>query len=235
MNKHLKQLIAISEIDKEANALEPKIQEIRKTLDDLLYSADQLQVKITQINRSKKDLQSVIANLESTITENTSKIENITTKLKEAKSDRESKALAIEEDLAKEQIKHANNEIERAHKETEALDNQEKEIQANLQEIQAKITQVQASTDTQIDEVRQKQNEIFKHKERAIAQMDQKIIVFYEKIRKWAKDTSVVPIKKQACGGCFIRVSDSFYTEISQSNDILTCPHCGRILYLEDA
>ena len=66
-----------------------------------------------------------------------------------------------------------------------------------------------------------------------LTKMDQKIIGFYEKIRKWAKNSSVVQVKKQACGGCFIKINDKIYSNIMQSNDIVTCPHCGRILYIE--
>ncbi len=235
MNKHLKQLIEISEIDKQSDALEPKIREIRKSLDDLLHSQQQLQVKISRIEEVKNELQNAIAHHENVILENNSKVEGISQKLKEAKSDRESRSLAIEEDLAKEQIRHANNEIERINKDIESKANEEQEIQDKLKEIQDQIEQNQQTTDAQIDEVRKQQNEISKHKEKAVEQMDQKLIIFYEKIRKWAKNTSVVPIKKQACGGCFIRISDSIYAEITKSDEILTCPHCGRILYLEDA
>ena len=63
--------------------------------------------------------------------------------------------------------------------------------------------------------------------------MDQKIISFYEKIRKWAKNTAVVPVKKQACYGCFMKINDKTYSEVIKGEEIVTCPHCGRILYIE--
>ena len=54
-------------------------------------------------------------------------------------------------------------------------------------------------------------------------------------LRRWAKNTSVVPVFKQACGGCFIRLNDRTYTEVlCDENSIITCPHCGRILYHTD-
>ena len=63
--------------------------------------------------------------------------------------------------------------------------------------------------------------------------MDAKIIGFYAKIRRWALNTSVVPVFKQACGGCFIKLNDTIYNEINKGNDIINCPHCGRILYMQ--
>ena len=66
-----------------------------------------------------------------------------------------------------------------------------------------------------------------------LAKINQKVLEFYEKIRKWAKNTAVVPMKKQACYGCFMRVNDKTFSEVLRSESITTCPHCGRILYSE--
>lgn len=59
--------------------------------------------------------------------------------------------------------------------------------------------------------------------------MNQKVLSFYEKIRKWAKNTAVVPVKKQACYGCFMKIYDKTYLSVIKGEEIITCPHCGRI------
>jgi predicted nucleic acid-binding Zn-ribbon protein len=63
--------------------------------------------------------------------------------------------------------------------------------------------------------------------------MNKKILSFYEKIRKWAGNTAVVPVRKQACYGCYLKISDKSYSDVIKADEIITCPHCGRILYLE--
>ena len=45
----------------------------------------------------------------------------------------------------------------------------------------------------------------------------------------------MVPVRKQACYGCFMRVNDKTYASVLKQDDIVTCPHCGRILYKETA
>lgn len=59
------------------------------------------------------------------------------------------------------------------------------------------------------------------------------MLSFYEKIRKWAKNTAVVPMRKQACYGCFMHINDKVFASVLRSDEITTCPHCGRILYSE--
>jgi hypothetical protein len=48
------------------------------------------------------------------------------------------------------------------------------------------------------------------------------------------KDSAVVPVKKQACYGCHMKINDKTYAEVIKAEEIVNCPHCGRILYKED-
>jgi uncharacterized protein len=63
--------------------------------------------------------------------------------------------------------------------------------------------------------------------------MNQKGLSFYQKIRRWAKNTTAVPVRKQACYGCFLAINDKTYSDVIKGEEITTCPHCGRILYIE--
>lgn len=74
---------------------------------------------------------------------------------------------------------------------------------------------------------------VYDKKTKLVGEMNQKVLSFYEKIRKWAKNTAVVPVKKQACYGCFMKIYDKTYLSVVKDEEIVTCPHCGRILYKE--
>lgn len=233
MNKHLQQLIQIAQIDKEADALVPVMQQKHENLDKLLATKHEHIATQSRLAEEKEEKRQAIARNEAIIAENNAKLDAITERIKDGCSDREARTLAIEEDLAKEQIKHANNEIERINKELDSIPPKEQEIAQALIELESAIQEEQAKVDEAVKEITQEQQAIFAKKEQCIATMDQNVIVFYEKIRKWAKNTSVVPITRQACGGCFIRLNDRLLGEIIHSSSITTCPHCGRILYIE--
>ena len=74
---------------------------------------------------------------------------------------------------------------------------------------------------------------VFVKKEKLISEMNQKGLAFYQKIRRWAKNTTVVPVEEQACMGCHMVISDKIYADVIKAEEITTCPHCGRILYME--
>ena len=93
--------------------------------------------------------------------------------------------------------------------------------------------EIKASIDSQIQLIEQERKDVYGQKETLVAQMSQKILTFYQKIRKWAQNSTVVPVRKQACYGCFMRINEKTYASVIKQDDIVTCPHCGRILFKE--
>jgi len=66
-----------------------------------------------------------------------------------------------------------------------------------------------------------------------IKEMNPQIYRFYEKIKRWAGISAVTPIKKQACSGCNMKINDKIFSEVIKGEEIITCPHCGRVLFVE--
>ncbi len=233
MNKHLQQLIEAAEVDKEIDALEPKILEKRAKLDRTLKQKDQKLQAIKDLQEQREEVNLKLKNTNILIQDIGIRLENIAKKHQEVKSERELKSLNIEEELAREQLTKANQDIEVLEKE---LQNKAKSIQSLQEECDAldqEITQEEARISQEIEEIKAEQKALFVKKQEMHSLLDPKLAAFYEKIRKWAKNTSIVPVKKQACGGCFIRINDRIFAEIKQSSDVVNCPHCGRILYIE--
>lgn len=234
MNKHLEQLIEISNLDKDIDALEPKIELKRSELDKTIRSKESKNLQSLQLEEEKKDLQLQISRNNQALKDVNARLESIHKKISEVRSERELKALNVEEEIAKEQCTQANTEIERLDKELDHKTELQKSLQSEISELDKVIKDLEEKVSEDIKIIKDEQQKIFSQKQKLIVKMDQKLIGFYEKVRKWAKNSSVVPVRKQACGGCFIRINDRVYAEIIQSNDIITCPHCGRILYIEE-
>ena len=207
MNKYLQQLVNLSQIDQKIDNYAPRIESINRNLQlkkDEIVAIDE---NIEKVDNEISELKAQIANTNSHINEFNAKIKDISKKSSAVKSEKEIKALNLEEDLAKDQLEAANEEIGRLER-----------IIDNKNELKA---------------IENERSKIYDQKEKLLADMNQKILTFYEKIRKWAKNTAVVPVRKQACYGCFMKINDKTYAHIIKSDDITTCPHCGRILYKE--
>ena len=61
--------------------------------------------------------------------------------------------------------------------------------------------------------------------------VDERLLSSYEKIRKsYRNGLAVVPVERDACGGCFYSIPPQKQSEIKQHKKIMVCENCGRIL-----
>ncbi len=233
MNKHLSHLIEIASIDKGIDSFEPRVNEINKELNIVLDKKSSLEQKTFEIEDDVKDAKLKVQKNELHLKELSDKIEDLGKKSSQIKTEKEMKALNLEEEIAKEQITFANEEIERHNKIIAAKLDEEQELKNQIAELEAEAKSIQESVASKLEAIEQEKQKVYESKNALISQMDQKIISFYEKIRRWAGNTTVVEVRKQACGGCFIKLNDKVYSEVIRSDDIISCPHCGRILYIK--
>ncbi len=234
MNKHLVQLIELSKIDKELDSFGPKIENINKNLASVIKKENDLVIKKENFLEEKKENELKIRQHELHLQELADKLQEISKKSGAVKTDKEMKALQLEEDIAKEQCDFANDEVVRLQEINEIKDKLIADIDEELEEISKVVEEKRKEIEKQLNEIEKERKKVYTKKEKLISSINQKILEFYHKVRKWAGNTTVVPVKKQACYGCYMKINDKTYASVIKSEDIITCPHCGRILYIEE-
>ena len=233
MNKYLQQLVNLSQIDQKIDNYAPKIESINRNLQLKKDEITTIDENIEKVDTEITELKAQIANTNSHINEFNAKIKDISKKTSAVKSEKEIKALNLEEDLAKDQLEAANEEIGRLERIIDSKNELKTELEQKKSDAQSALDSLNSEVEGELKAIEDERSKIYDQKEKLLADMNQKILTFYEKIRKWAKNTAVVPVKKQACYGCFMKINDKTYAHIIKSEDITTCPHCGRILYKE--
>lgn len=233
MNKHLEQLIELSQVDKEIDAFEPQIEEANLQYEALMATKNGIANEINTLKQEIKDEQIKKHKNELHLAELSSKLEENAKKSGEVKTEREMKSLQLEEEIAKEQVSFANEEIERLEKLIDHKQSKIDELEAKATEIDNTISTVKADVDVKLARIDEERKEVFARKEALVGTMNQKGLSFYQKIRRWAKNTTAVPVRNQACMGCYMAVSDKVYSDVIKGEEITLCPHCGRILFLE--
>lgn len=65
--------------------------------------------------------------------------------------------------------------------------------------------------------------------------VDERLLASYDKIRKsYRNGLAVVPVERDACGGCFNAIPPQKQSEIRQHKKVMICENCGRILVDEE-
>lgn len=234
MNAHLKQLIDLSIVDKEIDAFEPQIEEANYKLEAALAKKQSIDSDIENLTSEIEEEQVKRQKNELHLSELSAKLEENSKKSNEVKTEREMKSLQLEEEIAKEQVTFANEEIERLDKIIELKTEQVEAAKVALAELDTSLESVRAEVDEKLEVINKSRQEVFIEKEKLVSTMNQKGLTFYQKIRRWAKNTTVVSVEDQACMGCHMLISDKIYADVIRAEDITTCPHCGRILYVEN-
>lgn len=233
MNKYLEQLIALSKLDKEIDDFAPRIAKIEKMLKLSLEKEKEFKLQAEALTTDIAEAKLKKGKNEAHLAELSAKLKDITKKSALVKTAKEIKALQLEEEISKEQCDFANDEIGRLEKIIELKQSNIALLEEKIVEVQKESEGIKSSIDAQIQVIEEERKRVYQAKEELLSQMSQKILTFYEKIRKWAGNSTVVPVKKQACYGCFMRINDKTYAGVMKQDDIVTCPHCGRILYKE--
>ena len=235
MNKYLQQLVELSKFDKDIDGFASRIENVEKSLRTAQSELEIADAAVKQLEEDIKEIKTQKSQTNAHIAEFSAKIKDVTKKSATAKSEKEIKALQLEEELAKEQLEAANDEILRLEKIIDAKTAEQRETEEKKAAISENIGKIEAEISNEVKAIEKEREEIYGKKSKLVGEMNQKILTFYEKIRKWAHNTAVVPVKKQACYGCFMQINDKTFSSVVRGEDIVTCPHCGRILYKETA
>ena len=233
MNKHLEELIELSKLDKAIDDFTPLIETAQKKLARRAAKRDEIAAQIAELSSTIEKAKETVASYEEQIKALNEQLIQAESKFKLVKSEKESQALSVETEIAKEKLTHANAEIERQQKIIESKESEVEAANAELEAANEEYEKVSAEVGEKLASIDADKGKLFEERTTKTIELDRKILSFYEKIRVWAKNTAVVPVKKQACYGCYMKLNDNTYAALIKSEEIITCPHCGRIIYLE--
>lgn len=136
-------------------------------------------------------------------------------------------------------------EIEMAGKKISDLESEELEVLYGLDEArkeqveEAKIFAKQIGHETEDLGILDKKEELMKNSlagakeafEAASADLDNPTRSKYKQVARGLKFPVIVPLRKHACGGCHMRVSNVIDADVRAAAEIITCDNCGRVLY----
>ena len=199
MNKYLQDLVTLSKYDTSISQFDPKIEQQKAKLAVFVETAEALKTSINSVYLEIDELKSKRTKNNIHLSELKTKLDQIAKKNKDVTNEKELKALQLEEEIAKEQVSFANEEIERLDKLTVAKEESLKELQAKLKAEESDIEEIKVVVDQEIEAINKDRDVVYAKRNELLGNFDKKILTFYEKIKRWAKDTAVVPVKQQAC------------------------------------
>ena len=128
-------------------------------------------------------------------------------------------------------------EIELAEKkitEFESLNVDKKQIiddtKIKIKEKEERLDEKKKELDEIIKRTSEEEEKLVKKRARINKKIEQRLLDAYERIRNSSRNgLAVVSVERNACGGCFNRVTPQQALEVENKKKIIACEHCGRI------
>lgn len=82
-----------------------------------------------------------------------------------------------------------------------------------------------------VAETEKEEEDLLKKSKKAEDVIDERLLKAYKRIRDNARNgLAVVPVLRNACGGCFNKIPPQRQLDINQHKKVIVCEHCGRVL-----
>jgi uncharacterized protein len=212
-----------------------KIRQVRGELPvevaDLEDDVAGLETRIQKLKYELDDIEDEIVSRKNLIKDAQANIKKYEGQLNEVKNNREYDAISKEIEIQGLDIQVSEKKIREFGFEINNKTQVYEKALADLEARKADLDAKKAELGTITAETEKEENELNTQAEKASANIEERLLTAYTRLRKNAKNgLAVVTIERDSCSGCFNQIPPQRQSDIRQRKKIIVCEHCGRIL-----
>ena len=231
VEERLRALYNLQLVDSEIDKIKTLRGELPLEVQDLEDEIAGLETRLGNFKEEVVNLEKAVAKKNIEITEAESLIKKYEEQQKNVRNNREFDSLSKE-------IEYQNLEIELFNKKIKEFLAQIDEKKLVITESETTLTERKNDLEnkkSELDEIisdTQKEEEgLYKKSEKVESIIEERLLTAYKRIRANARNgLAVVPVKRDACGGCFNQIPPQRQLDIKSRKKIIVCEYCGRIL-----
>jgi uncharacterized protein len=231
VEEKLKSLIALQKIESKLDELGIIKGELPVEVKDLEDELTGLQNRLHRIEEEINGIQEFIEGKKASKKEAEELLTKYEKQSDNVKNNREFEAINKEVEMqqleSKLMDKHIKDALEEIGEKSKGLESAKKAIsnkKAVFDVKHAELAKVIASTEKE-------EKQYTKLIDEAKTAVDERLLIGYNRIRSnYRNGLAVVPVERDACGGCFNAVPPQKQSEIKQNKKIIICENCGRVL-----
>lgn len=209
--------------------------ELPMEVSDLEDEIEGLRKRIVKMEESAKEIDHEVSKHQGNIKESMELIGRYKKQLDNVQNNREFEALTkeleyqnLEIQLSEKKIREAN---DRKNSKTISLEEAKAKLALKEKDLEGKKVELQEI----IEKTESKEDALLKKKARADKNVEERLLLSFEKIRERTKNgLAVVTIVRGTCGGCYNAVPPQIQIEIAQKKEIIACENCGRVIVADD-
>ncbi|UFS71644.1 C4-type zinc ribbon domain-containing protein [Geomonas sp. RF6] len=232
MRNKLRSLYELQEMDLRIDGLDgEKAQLLREvaTLEALLADSRR---KIEERRQSAQILEEEKAGLEAGLSTENDNITRSETNLREIKTQKEYQAVSKEISGAKKLISELEEQILQKITALEEISGDIARKESDLAQLEANVAAQQAEVKQKVDELEARIAADAAARETTLSALPASVVKRYTRLREQRRGVAVVEAREGNCMGCNMHLPPQLYNTLFRQDDVITCPHCQRILVM---
>jgi predicted nucleic acid-binding Zn-ribbon protein len=227
----LEALVKLQSVDSQIDEIKIIRGDLPEEVRDL---EDELEGYETRLHKFESDittLEDAIKNHKAGIKESEKLIKKYQDQQSNVRNNREFDAISKEMELQQLEIQVYEKKIKEAGVQIDFKKADIEKTQALLEDRKKDLVNKKGELTVIIEESQEDENKLLKEREKAVKQIEERLLYAYTRLRgNVVNGLAVVSVKRDACGGCFNTVPPQRQAEIRDKKKIIVCEHCGRIL-----
>lgn len=231
VEEKLSSLVTLQKIDSKLDEIQILKGELPMEVKDLEDEIEGLHSRQTRVEEEINGIQEFIDQKKEAIKETEALIAKYDKQSENVKNNREFEAINKEIEMQQLEQKLCEKHIKDA---TEVMAEKVKQLEFAKKAVATKETNLtgkKAELEKIIGETEKEEKHYNAAASKARANVDERLLGSYDRIRKnFRNGLAVVPIERDACGGCFHSIPPQKQSEIKLRKKVMVCENCGRIL-----
>jgi len=231
IEEKLRALYSLQSVDSEIDKIRILRGELPLEVQDLEDEVEGLETRIGNLKNEIAELEKSVAGKNNEITASQALIKKYEEQQNNVRNNREYDSLSKEIEFQTLEIELCNKKI----REFTAQVGEKKEVMAEAQTLLDERRKDLDGKKSELDDITrdtQKEEENLAEKSSELqTRIEERLLTAYRRIRSNARNgLAVVPVKRDACGGCFNQIPPQRQLDIRSRKKIIVCEYCGRIL-----
>ncbi len=227
----LRNLYELQLIDSNIDRLRIIRGELPLEVQDLEDTVAQLETRFENFQRETEEFQVQVSEKQQAIKDHKANIKKYEAQLNKVKNNREYDAITKEIEFQNLEIQLCEKRIKEykamiASKE-EFLQGSESDLKEKKKDLKAKKLELEEI----VEETKKGEEDLMKRSSKKSKEIEDRLLGAYTRVRGNTRNgLAVVPIERDACGGCFSKIPPQRQLDIKTHKKVIVCEHCGRIL-----
>ena len=231
IEEKLRALYSLQLVDSEIDKIRTLRGELPLEVQDLEDEVAGLETRIGNLKSEVSELEKSIVGKNNEITASQALIKKYEEQQNNVRNNREYDSLSKEIEFQTLEIELCNKKIREFTVQVAEKKEVMNEAQTSLEERKHDLESKKAELEDITRDTQKEEEQLADKSSELQTRIEDRLLTAYKRIRTNARNgLAVVPVKRDACGGCFNQIPPQRQLDIRSRKKIIVCEYCGRIL-----